>query len=97
MSNVTGFQWDGGNARKNQKHSVSPAEAEQVFFRKPLLVLEDQKHSATESRWHALGKTNQDRKLHITFTLRDNETLIRVISAGDMHKKERLVYGKQED
>ncbi|MAO26178.1 MAG: hypothetical protein CMN15_03025, partial [Roseovarius sp.] len=30
--------------------------------------------------------------LHITFTLRQNGTLIRVISARDMHRKERAVY-----
>ena len=33
---ITGFDWDDGNARKNDKHSVSSAEAEQVFFNAPL-------------------------------------------------------------
>ena len=30
--------------------------------------------------------------LHVTFTLRGGGTLIRVISARDMHRKERSVY-----
>ena len=34
----------------------------------------------------------QDRLLHITFTLRQQNTHIRVISARDMHKKERSIY-----
>lgn len=34
------------------------------------------------------------RLLHVTFTLRDVGRLIRVISARDMHRKERIFYGK---
>lgn len=92
LINIIGFDWDGGNHRKNDKHNVSMAEAEQLFFNNPLLLLEDAKHSQSESRIHALGKTDEGRMLHITFTLRQKNTLIRVISARDMHKKERAYY-----
>ena len=68
------------------------AESEQVFFNAPLLLLEDVKHSQMESRFHALGKTDEGRLLHITFTLRNDGKAIRVISARDMHKKERSIY-----
>jgi len=92
---VIGFDWDEGNARKSaEKHSVSQGEAEQVFFNEPLLLLPDQKHSDAEQRFHALGKTQDGRLLHVTFTLRDGGELIRVISARDMHRKERMFYGK---
>lgn len=92
---VTGFNWDEGNSRKNsEKHSVSQSESEQIFFNEPLLVLEDRKHSQDEARYHALGKTDDGRLLHITFTLRADGTLIRVISARDMHRKERAIYAK---
>lgn len=89
---VTGFNWDKGNARKNDKHGVSTAEAEQVFFNQPLLLLPDPKHSLSESRFHALGKSDDRRTLHITFTLRSGGEMIRVISARDMHRKERTIY-----
>jgi uncharacterized protein len=92
QSKITGFNWDDGNARKNDKHGVSMAEAEQVFFNAPLLLLEDSAHSQQEPRLHALGKTDEGRALHITFTLRQSNTLIRVISARNMHKKERAIY-----
>lgn len=93
VTNITGFEWDEGNARKNAyKHGVSQSEAESVFFNDPLLVLEDVKHSQSERRLHALGSTSDRRLLHLTFTLRQNATLIRVISARDMHRKERAVY-----
>ncbi len=90
---IAGFDWDEGNSRKNvEKHDVSQSEAEQIFFNEPLLVLEDSKHSQMEVRFHALGETDDARLLHITFTLRGNGTLVRVISARDMHRKERAIY-----
>ena len=92
LNTITGFNWDEGNRRKNEKHGVSMAEAEQVFFNAPLLILEDAAHSQTEPRVHALGKTDAGRALHITFTLRESGLLIRVISARDMHRKERAIY-----
>jgi uncharacterized DUF497 family protein len=91
---ITGFDWDEGNTRKNEKHGVTMAEAEQLFFNAPLLVLEDSKHSDQEPRFHALGKTDDSRLLHITFTVRHNREKVRVISARDMHRKERVIYEK---
>ena len=96
VSKISGFDWDDGNARKNEKHGVSTAEAEQVFFNAPLLMLEDIAHSQQEVRIHALGKTDEGRTLHITFTLRQAGSLIRVISARDMHRKERAIYEQAE-
>jgi uncharacterized DUF497 family protein len=92
LTAVTGFEWDQGNARKNDKHGVTMAESEQVFFNAPLLLLEDLKHSGMEVRYHALGKSNAGRQLHISFTLRSGGSLIRVISVRDMHRKEREIY-----
>jgi uncharacterized DUF497 family protein len=93
MDRIGGFDWDSGNSRKStEKHGVSQAEAETVFFNDPLILAEDTRHSEREPRFNALGKTAQDRLLHVTFTLRQNGTLIRVISARDMHRKERRAY-----
>ena len=92
LARVTGFDWDDGNTRKNDKHGVAQAQAEEVFFNQPLLMLEDLLHRDQEARYHALGKTLDGRLLHVTFTLRGDGTLIRVISARDMHRKERSVH-----
>ena len=94
LPSILGFEWDKGNARKNDKHGVSMAEAEQLFFNAPLLLLEDARHSQQEPRFHALGHTDQRRLLHISFTLRAGGTLIRVISARDMHRKEKVIYAQ---
>jgi len=90
---IIGFQWDQGNARKNvDKHDVSQSEAEQVFFNEPILIVDDVKHGQSEPRFHTLGVTTSGRRLHVTFTLREENTMVRVISARDMHRKERARY-----
>jgi uncharacterized DUF497 family protein len=95
LEQIEGFDWDEGNQRKSRdKHGVSQAEAEQVFFSAPLLIIDDVHHSQAEPRFHALGKTDTGRLLHVTFTTRDEGKKIRVISARDMHRKERAVYEK---
>ncbi|MFN0120616.1 MAG: BrnT family toxin [Blastocatellia bacterium] len=72
---------------------VTDGECEDVFFNLPLLIATDKKHSASESRWFALGRTDADRLLFIAFTIRNN--LIRVISARDMTKREERVYAEK--
>jgi uncharacterized protein len=93
LGRIAGFDWDNGNARKNiDKHAVTQAEAEQVFFNEPLLLLDDPQHSKAELLFHALGQTDLDRLVHLTFTLRGDGALIRIISARPMSRKERQAY-----
>jgi len=93
---IEGFDWDSGNARKSaDKHGVSQAEAEQVFFNAPLLLFEDKQHSTVEVRFHSYGRTNGNRLLQVSFTMRAEGRLIRVISARDMSRKERAVYDQE--
>ncbi len=91
-ADLVGFDWDEGNARKNEKHGVTQAEVEQIFLNAPVLLASDGKHSLSEVRYHALGRTDANRWLHVTFTLRDGGRLVRPISARDMHRKERPFY-----
>jgi uncharacterized DUF497 family protein len=94
FDNFVGFQWDQGNIDKNLiEHNVENWESEQVFFNKPLLILDDPRHSIPEKRWAAFGKTDADRFLIVIFTKRGD--LIRVISARDMNKKERKFYDEK--
>jgi uncharacterized DUF497 family protein len=55
-------------------------------------LLADAKHSDRELRFHALGNTDEGRLLHVAFTLREAGAKIRVISARNMHRKERAIY-----
>jgi hypothetical protein len=90
-ADIDGFDWDEGNRDKNWlKHAVSTGECEELFFNLPLVVAVDVKHSASEERFLALGRTNGGRLLFVSFTVRGQ--LIRVISARDMSRKEREIY-----
>ena len=91
LTTSTGFQWDAANADKNwERHRVSRGECEQVFLGRPPVVAIDDKHSQEESRCYALGRTGAGRFLFIAFTIRGS--LVRVISARDMSRKERKIY-----
>jgi len=93
LGQIVGFYWNDGNARKSaDKHDVNQAKAESIFFGDSLIVAEDSRHGKGEPRFNALGKTAQGRALHVTFTLRRDGTLIRVISARDMNRRERQFY-----
>ncbi len=93
LARATGFEWDAGNALKVLvRHHVEPGECEQIFFREPLAVDVDARHSGAERRRRALGQTLAGRRLYLVFTLRG--TLIRVIAARGMNRKERHGYGQ---
>jgi uncharacterized DUF497 family protein len=95
LPEIIAFDWDDGNRLKSQKHAVFQTEAEEVFFNRPLLLV-DLGHSEREPRYHALGETRSGRRLHVTYTLRMEGTLIRIISARDMHRKERAIYDQAD-
>lgn len=91
LARCEGFQWDFGNVAKIwERHRVTPAECEDVFFHRPLIVREDEAHADTEERLYALGRSDAERLLFVAFTVRGH--LIRVISARDMSRKERKIY-----
>ena len=91
LKKLRGFDWDDGNSQKNWLlHQVGRGEAEQVFFNEPIIISDDHEHSLDEARYYVLGQTNSKRLLFIVFTIRG--TLLRIISARDMSKKERKVY-----
>lgn len=93
VHSLDGFEWDEGNRDKNWlKHQVSNGECEEMFFNIPLLVADDIEHSQTEQRYFALGRTNNGRLLFVSFVIRADK--IRVISARDMHRKERKFYAE---
>lgn len=86
------FIWDRGNETKNaEKHGVKKNECEQIFFDTPI-YFSDIKHSKIEERYISQGETVDGRKLLIIFTIRNEK--IRIISARDQNKKEKLKYLK---
>ena len=91
LSKLVAFEWDKGNIDKNfKKHKVGDKEAEEIFRNEPKFIFGDDKHSDIEKRFMIWGRTNKKRTLAVFYTIRKNK--IRIISARDMHKKERAIY-----
>jgi uncharacterized DUF497 family protein len=96
LGECVGFDWDESNTVKNwERHRVTPEEAEDVFFHEPLVVRGDIRHSTSERRYRAIGRTSRGRLLFIAFTVR--RKLIRVISARDMNRREAEEYRRYEE
>jgi uncharacterized protein len=90
LKGCTGFDWDDGNLDKNwESHRVPFWEAEEIFFNEPL-IMADREHLEQEVRYLVLGQTDSGRLLFISFTVR--RSLIRVISARDMTRREVRTY-----
>jgi len=91
IRDIIGFDWDQANREKSWlRHAIKWSESEQVFFNEPIFVFPDVTHSASEDRFHALGKTNVGKLLFICFTFRGSS--IRIISARPMSRLERKHY-----
>jgi uncharacterized protein len=93
LADIKDFDWDLWNEVKNfDKHQVDNKECEDVFFNQPRLISDDEKHSLIEKRYKILGMTDRGRQLLVVFTVRKNR--IRIISARDQSKKEKLQFNK---
>ena len=85
------FQWDIGNQEKNWvKHRVTHAECEEAFFDPHKRLLRPTLHGERETRHVLIGYTAGKRLLFVVFTIRGHT--VRVISARDVHKRERNLY-----
>ena len=95
LAECIGFDWDAGNATKNwRRHRVTQTECEQVLLSAFALVTPDLRHSERENRFAALGRTDAGRDLLVVFTIRGS--LLRVISARQMSRRERVIYAKAQ-
>jgi len=89
------FDWDQGNREKSlRKHAVDVLECEEAFHDNERVVFRDERHSHREDRYILLGQAKNRRLLYVVFTLRNQGTLVRVISARSVNKKENPLYEK---
>lgn len=96
LASLEGCDWDEANIRKNwDKHGVRDTECEELFANRPLVVVRDDRHSLTEQRYAALGRTATGRRLYVVFTIRAGR--IRVVSARDMSRAERREFNRAEE
>ena len=88
LENIKNFIWDTEKNKINiQKHGVTFAEAESVFYDKLAVVAEDEKHSQDEDRFLIVGKSRKSRLILACYCIRNTET-VRIISARKAEKLE---------
>ena len=90
------FEWDAAKSRANErKHGVSFDEAETVFVDENGLLIDDSEHSEEEERFVLLGLSAKLRMLLVCHCYREDEDLIRIISARKATKPERDEYNQR--
>ncbi|WP_198648684.1 BrnT family toxin [Cyanothece sp. BG0011] len=65
-----GFDWEQGNEQKCQKHGLTKLEIEK-FFQGKIRVNPDVKHSSSEDRYLAIGRSPNGKPMFVAFTLRN--------------------------
>lgn len=86
------FIWDENKNKTNQKkHGISFDEAKTVFFDENAVEFQDPDHSK-EDRFVLLGFSFKLRMLVVCYCYRENDTVVRIISARKATNKERLNY-----
>ena len=87
------FDWAKNKNRTNQKkHGVSFEEAQTVFYDDNAIQFWDDDHSAGEDRFLLLGRSSKMRILLIVHCYREQESVIRIISARKATQKEIKQY-----
>ncbi len=88
------FSWDEKKAKENfEKHKTSFEEAQTVFSDLNARMIFDTEHSSDEERFILLGISSGVRLLVVCHCYREDDMLIRIISARKATKKEQKQYG----
>lgn len=87
------FAWDPGKAASNQrKHGVTFEEAQTVFFDEFARLIPDPEHSEQEDRFILLGASLHLRLLVVCHCYREEEHIVRIISARKATTHEQRQY-----
>jgi len=87
------FEWDPRKAASNKaKHGVSFEEASRVFADELALFMADPEHSDEEDRFILLGLSSQVRLLVVVHAHREDDGVVRIISARRANTRERTQY-----
>jgi hypothetical protein len=87
------FEWDKRKASSNEKkHGVSFEEARTVFFDEYAVQFFDPDHSEDEDRFIFLGMSHTLRTIVVCHCFREEETVVRIISARKADSDEDATY-----
>jgi uncharacterized DUF497 family protein len=88
------FEWDKTNSVNNvTKHGVSFEEASTIFLSDQIRVFTDDANSTLkDERLVAIGYSQHDRILTVIHCYRENDEIIRIISARKATKQEKKFF-----
>jgi uncharacterized DUF497 family protein len=90
------FEWDERKNTANQrKHGVSFEEARTVFYDDRALLIEDPEEEDQEDRFVLLRLSAALRTLVVCHCYREEDSLIRIISARKANREERRDYERR--
>ena len=85
--------WDEEKNRSNQKkHGVSFEEAATVFYDDNSVLFDDPDHSFGEERFLIIGITTTEKICIVSHCYRDDNEVLRIISARKATKHEQNIY-----
>jgi len=92
------FEWDSNKEKINiSKHSVSFDEAQTAFYDEYAIQFFDPEHSESEDRFLLLGTSFKLKTLVVCHCFREEETVIRIISARKADKDEAKAYWSERE
>ena len=92
MRNIQ-FAWDSDkNSSNKRKHGVFFEEAQTVFYDDYAQLIADPDHSEEEDHFIILGRSIRLRILVVCHCYREDEEIIRIISARRANKSEQRFY-----
>ena len=91
--NEINFEWDEHKNKSNKrKHKVSFEDAQTVFLDEKAIRFSDPDHSDDEDRFLMLGMSFTLRVLVVSHCYKENDSVIRIISARKADKQEQSNY-----
>jgi uncharacterized DUF497 family protein len=91
------FVWDEQKSATNlKKHGVSFEEAKTVFYDENAIIIHDPEHSDEEDRFILLGVSFVNRILVVCHCYRENESIVRLISARKATSREKEQYRERK-
>lgn len=87
------FEWEPAKAEENlRKHGISFDEAQSVFYDEYATEFYDDTHSEWEDRFLLLGLSSHLRLVMVCHCYRENDSVIRIISARKATTNEAKFY-----
>lgn len=92
---IISFEWDENkNTTNKKKHGLSFEEAKEVFSDDNAILFDDPDHSIGEERFLIIGMIKSQKICIVSHCYRDNDDVIRIISAREATKNEKKTYLK---